>query len=187
MKESVYKSYDELPLFLNLKIGAPSKTKRSGFAGERRSSGMSEPCYLRQGEGYGACDDEAKILGVSLSGGERSHPHRADDGAEQRRQAAQRKPALHHLPDPGGNRIVLRAAVPAAGGGCRPSEGDGMPRRIGPRKPPERPVCAFRSGSESQCRSGVRGPIWPAFGGASGDERKSSRLWICQGVKMQFI
>lgn len=30
---------------------------------------MSEPCYLRQGEGYGACDDEAKVLGVSPSSG----------------------------------------------------------------------------------------------------------------------
>ena len=44
MKVSVYKSYDELPLFLNSKIRAPGKTQRSGFAGERRSSGMNKPC-----------------------------------------------------------------------------------------------------------------------------------------------
>ena len=29
---------------------------------------MSELCRLRQGEGYGACDDEAKVLGVSPQG-----------------------------------------------------------------------------------------------------------------------
>ena len=69
MKESIYKSYDELPLFLNSKIRAPGKTQRSGFAGERRSSGMSEPCRFRQGEGCEACDDEAKVLGVSPSSG----------------------------------------------------------------------------------------------------------------------
>ena len=28
------------------------------LCGERRSSGMSEPCRMRRGEGYGACDDE---------------------------------------------------------------------------------------------------------------------------------
>lgn len=28
---------------------------------------MSEPCRLRRGEGYGVCDDEAKMLGVSPS------------------------------------------------------------------------------------------------------------------------
>lgn len=84
MKKSVYKNYADLPLFLNLKIGAPIKTQRSGFDGERptplikgrcpagtegigRSSGMSEPCRFRQGEGYGACDDEAQVLGVSPS------------------------------------------------------------------------------------------------------------------------
>ena len=55
----------------------------------------------------------------------------------------------------------------------RPPEGGGTPRRIGPRKPPERPVCAFRRGRESQYQSGAGGPNWPAFGGASGDERKS--------------
>ena len=30
---------------------------------------MSEPCRLRQDEGYGACDDEGKVLGVSPSSG----------------------------------------------------------------------------------------------------------------------
>ena len=39
MKLSVYKSYDDLPLFLNAEIGAPGKTQHSGFAGERRSNG----------------------------------------------------------------------------------------------------------------------------------------------------
>ena len=51
---------------------------------------------------------------------------------EQRRQPPQRKPDLHYPSDPGGSRIVLRAALPAVGGGCRPSEGGGTPRRIGP-------------------------------------------------------
>ena len=41
-------------------------------------------------------------------------------------------PALHHPSNPDGNRIVLRAAVPATGGGCRPSKSGGTPRRIGP-------------------------------------------------------
>ena len=36
---------------------------------------MSEPCRLRQDEGYGACDDEGKVLGVSPSSGyELMHP-----------------------------------------------------------------------------------------------------------------
>lgn len=69
MQKTGFKSYDELPLFLNSKIRAPGKTQRSGFAGERRSSGMSEPCRFRQGEGCGACDDEAKVLSVSPSSG----------------------------------------------------------------------------------------------------------------------
>ena len=30
---------------------------------------MSEPCRLQQDEGYGACDDEGKVLGVSPSSG----------------------------------------------------------------------------------------------------------------------
>ena len=69
MKESQYKTYEELPLFLNAAMGDPSKTQRNGFTGERRSSKMSKPCRLRQGEGYGACDDEAKVLSVSPSSG----------------------------------------------------------------------------------------------------------------------
>jgi len=69
MKESIYKSCDKLPLFLNAEKGAPGETQRSGFAGERRSSGTSEPCRWRRGEGHGACDDEAKVLGVSPSSG----------------------------------------------------------------------------------------------------------------------
>jgi len=55
---SLYKSYDELPLFLNTK-GVSAGAQRSGSGGERRSSGMSEPCRLRRGEGYGACGGEA--------------------------------------------------------------------------------------------------------------------------------
>ena len=57
-KESSYKSYDDLPLFLNSIFGAPSKTQQSGLAGERRSNGTSEPCRIRRGEGCGVCDDE---------------------------------------------------------------------------------------------------------------------------------
>ncbi len=69
MKVSQYSSYDDLPLFLNAN-GAPAEAQRSGSGGERRNSGMSEPCRPRQGEGYGACDDEvARVLGVSPSSG----------------------------------------------------------------------------------------------------------------------
>ena len=39
------------------KAGAPPEPSVSGSGGERRSSRMSESCRLRQGEGYGACDD----------------------------------------------------------------------------------------------------------------------------------
>lgn len=35
-------------------MGPPRSLPR----GERRSSTVSEPCRLRQGEGYGVCDDE---------------------------------------------------------------------------------------------------------------------------------
>lgn len=35
----------------------PMRAQRSGSHGERRSSAVSEPCRLRRGEGYGACDD----------------------------------------------------------------------------------------------------------------------------------
>ncbi len=35
----------------------PMRAQRSGSHGERRSSEVSEPCRLRRGEGYGACDD----------------------------------------------------------------------------------------------------------------------------------
>lgn len=68
MKQSQYNSYDDLPLFLNAEAGAPGKTQHSGFAGERRSSGMSEFSPILGGnEGYGTGDDEAKVLGVSSS------------------------------------------------------------------------------------------------------------------------
>ena len=68
MKESVYKTYDELPLFLNAKWGPSGNVKH--FRWERRSSGMTEPSPVGEGEGYGACDDEvAKVLGISPSSG----------------------------------------------------------------------------------------------------------------------
>ncbi|NBI67895.1 hypothetical protein D1646_14005 [Pseudoflavonifractor sp. 60] len=35
----------------------PMRAQRSGSHGERRSSAVSEPCRLRRGEGYEACDD----------------------------------------------------------------------------------------------------------------------------------
>ena len=35
----------------------PMRAQRSGSHGERRSSAVREPCRLRRGEGYGACDD----------------------------------------------------------------------------------------------------------------------------------
>lgn len=47
--------------------GAPGEAQRSGFAGERRSSGMSEFSPLRGGnEGYGACDDEEQEKALAL-------------------------------------------------------------------------------------------------------------------------
>ena len=58
MKKSEYKSYDDLPLFLNSASKSTGEAQRSGFAVERRSSGTSEPCRIRQGERCGACDDE---------------------------------------------------------------------------------------------------------------------------------
>ena len=42
MITSEYRSYDELPLFLNVKGGAPGENQQSSFAGERRISGMNE-------------------------------------------------------------------------------------------------------------------------------------------------
>ena len=41
---------------LDILMGSPRGLPR----GERRSSEVSEPCRLRQGEGYGACDDEMR-------------------------------------------------------------------------------------------------------------------------------
>ena len=61
MKESIYKSYDELPLMLNMKSGIPGETQRSRFAGERRNSGMSACCPWRRRKRYGACGDELGI------------------------------------------------------------------------------------------------------------------------------
>ena len=51
---------------LRLWVSPASRKRRRGprkaarLFGERRSSGMSEPCRLRRGEGYGACDDESR-------------------------------------------------------------------------------------------------------------------------------
>ena len=56
MKESVFKSYDELPLFF--KTRAPAGTQRSGSGGKRRRSGMDEFSLLGGNEGYEACADE---------------------------------------------------------------------------------------------------------------------------------
>ncbi len=62
MKESKYKSYDDLPLFLNAKWGPCGNAKR--FRGERRNSGMSEPRRLRRGEGYEARSDDKQDKGA---------------------------------------------------------------------------------------------------------------------------
>lgn len=40
----------------------PMRAQRSGSHGERRSRAVSEPCRLRRGEGYGACDDELSVF-----------------------------------------------------------------------------------------------------------------------------
>ena len=51
---------------LRLWVSPASRKRRWGprkaarIFGERRSSGMSEPCRLWRGEGYGACDDESR-------------------------------------------------------------------------------------------------------------------------------
>ena len=37
--------------------GAHAKRK---LCGERTSNGVSEPCRLRRGKGYGVCEDEVK-------------------------------------------------------------------------------------------------------------------------------
>lgn len=44
---------------LGRSIGAPIETQRSGSDGERSRSTVSDPCRLRQGEGCGACGDDA--------------------------------------------------------------------------------------------------------------------------------
>ena len=95
MKESVYKTYDELPLFLNAKWGPSGNVKH--FRWERRSSGMSEPCRVRRGEGYGACDDEvAKVLGIVVAKSAQlpcsSSPHKA--------KGRPHSPAATHPPAP---------------------------------------------------------------------------------------
>ena len=48
LREDVLRTY---------KTGSPPEPSASGSGGERRSSGMSEPCRLRLGERYEACDD----------------------------------------------------------------------------------------------------------------------------------
>ena len=40
----------------NERFGAPGKA--NGFVGERTSDAVSEPCRLRQGEGYEVREDE---------------------------------------------------------------------------------------------------------------------------------
>ena len=108
--------------------------------------GLSYPeisiyCYLlsiEDRETY-QCYPSYKTIGKALGMSEntvskyvRSLEEKGLIRTEQRRQAPQRESALHHPSDSGGNRIVLRAAVPAAGGGHRPPESCGTPRRIGP-------------------------------------------------------
>ena len=44
----------------------PAKAQRSGFGGERRSNGMTDLCPERQNEGYGVCDDEARLSPLSF-------------------------------------------------------------------------------------------------------------------------
>ena len=66
MKESIYKNYNNLPLFLNAKWGPSGNVKH--FRWERRNSGMTKPSPIGGGEGYGACDNEvAKVLGIAPS------------------------------------------------------------------------------------------------------------------------
>lgn len=62
VKGSVCKNYDELPLFLNTETGATGKSQRRGLCAERSGSRITKPRGLRRGEGYGACDDETKVL-----------------------------------------------------------------------------------------------------------------------------
>lgn len=45
--------------------GAPGETQHSGFAGERKNGGMSEPCCLRRGEGYEARSDDKQDKGMA--------------------------------------------------------------------------------------------------------------------------
>ena len=70
LRKPILLSYDPRPCAAGLFLwgwglsagpttGAPRETAGSGFAGERRSGGVSEPRRLRRGEGYGARDDEA--------------------------------------------------------------------------------------------------------------------------------
>ena len=66
-------------------IGAPGEAQRSGFAGERRSSGMSEFSPLWGGnEGYGACDDEEQEKALALLCAGQSHPARSAGGFRER-------------------------------------------------------------------------------------------------------
>ena len=58
MEESKYKSYDDLPLFLNAKWGPRGNAKR--FRGERRNSEMSALSCLHGSKRYVACDDVSK-------------------------------------------------------------------------------------------------------------------------------
>ena len=41
--------------------GVPAQAQRSGLRGERTSNGVSEPCRLRRGEGYGVCEADGAV------------------------------------------------------------------------------------------------------------------------------
>ena len=43
--------------------GVPAQAQRSGLRGERTSNGVSEPCRLRRGEGYGVCEADGAVQG----------------------------------------------------------------------------------------------------------------------------
>ena len=98
---------------------------------EDRETYQCYPSYKTIGKALGMSENTVSkyVRSLEEKGLIRTEPTmvRSKDG-----RPPQRKSALHHPSDPGCNRIVLRAAVPAAGGGHRPPEGGGTPRRIGP-------------------------------------------------------
>ena len=98
---------------------------------EDRETYQCYPSYKTIGKALGMSENTVSkyVRSLEEKGLIRTEPTmvRSKDGRPH-----QRESALHHPSDPGGSRTVLRAAVPTAGGGCRPSEGGGTPRRIGP-------------------------------------------------------